>query len=113
MTTASKNPTYPTSDYPGGATTAEAGEALGRAKQGAQQAAERLGEKAAYAKEQVKEGYDQAKEALSAGMQDLDALQEEWLANARGYVQAHPLVSVTAALAIGVLLARLMAPPPR
>ena len=111
MTTASKNPTYPTSDYSGGAATAEAGEALGRVKQGAQQAAERLGEKAAYAKEQVKEGFEQASEALSAGMENLDALQEEWLAGMRGYVQAHPLVSVTAALAVGVLLARLMTPP--
>lgn len=107
MTT--KTPSYPTSDYSSGAAGA-AGETIERATQGAQQAAERLSEKAAYAKEQIKSGYEQASAALSAGMEDLGELQEEWLASARGYVQQHPLVSVAAALAIGVLLARLLPP---
>ncbi len=107
--TASKNPSYPTSDYSGSAGGA-ASETMERATQTAQQASERLAEKAAYAKEQIKSGYEQASAALHAGVEDLSELQEEWLASARGYVQQHPLVSVAAALAIGMLLARLMPP---
>lgn len=104
-----KTPSYPTSDYSGEAT-GTASETIERATQGAQQASERLSEKAAYAKEQIKSSYEQASAALSAGMEDLGELQEEWLASARGYVQQHPLVSVAAALAIGMLLARLLPP---
>jgi len=107
MTTASKTPSYPTSDYSGSAEGA-ASETMERAAQTAQQASERLAEKAAYAKEQIKSGYEQASAALSAGVDDLNELQEEWLASARGYVQQHPLVSVAAAIAVGMLLARLI-----
>lgn len=111
MSTTSKTPSYPTSDYAGSATAASS-QTLDRAKQSAQEAAERLSEKAHVAAEQMKEGIGEAREALGTGLEDLNALQEEWLASARGYVQEHPLVSVAVALAAGMLLARLLVTPP-
>lgn len=112
MSTTSKTPSYPTSDYTDTGTAAAAGsQTLDRAKQSAQEAAERLSEKAHAAAGQMKEGIGEAREALGAGLEDLNALQEEWLASARGYVQEHPLVSVAVALAAGMLLARLLVTP--
>lgn len=110
MTTASKTPTYPTSDYSGAAAAAasQAGEAAERAAQSVRETTERLGEHASAAGEQIKAGFDQATEALGAGIDDLKALQQEWLASVRGYVQEHPLVSVAAAIAAGVIIARLI-----
>lgn len=107
MTTASKTPTYPTSsDYSSAA--ASAGEAAERAAQSVRETTERLGEQASVAGEQIKAGFNQATEALGAGIDDLKALQQEWLASVRGYVQEHPLVSVAAAIAAGVIIARLI-----
>lgn len=107
MSTLSNSPAYPTSDH-ASAAAATGGEMLDRARQIAQEAAGRLGDRAGVAAEQMKQGIGQAGEALSAGLDDMNALQEEWLANARGYVQEHPLVSVAVALAAGMLLARML-----
>lgn len=115
-----RNPSYPTSnDYATGSATAAgtgtatgigatAGETLDRAMRDAQDTASRLGDRTAAATEHMKANLGQAGEALSAGLDDLNALQEEWMAGARAYIQEHPLVAVAGALAAGMLLARLL-----
>lgn len=109
-----RNPSYPTSnDYATGSATGTgagttAGEILDRTVQDAEDTASRLGDRAAAATEHMKANLGQAGNALSAGLDDLNALQEEWMAGARAYIQEHPFVAVAGALAAGILLARLL-----
>jgi ElaB/YqjD/DUF883 family membrane-anchored ribosome-binding protein len=74
---------------------------VNRAAQTAHRAVDRVAEKAAPAVER-------ATTALQARADQLGELQERWVVESRTYVREHPFTSVAAALAAGMLLARLL-----
>lgn len=81
---------------------------VSRAAQTAHRAVDRMAEKAAPAVERLKGGVDEATTALQARADQLGELQERWVVESRAYVREHPFTAMAAALAAGMLLARLL-----
>ncbi len=72
-----------------------------------------VAEKAVPAVERLRSGVSEASERLQARADQLGQLQERWVEDSRNYVREHPFTSVAAALAAGMLLARLLWPERR
>jgi len=81
---------------------------VNRAAESAHRAVDRVAEKAAPAVERLKTGVDEATSALQARADQFGAMQERWVVESRNYVREHPFTSIAAALAAGMLLARLL-----
>ncbi len=100
-----------TGTLPGNAaSTASADDIVNRAAETAHRAVDRMAEKAVPAVERVKSGVNEATTMLQARADQLGQLQERWVEDSRNYVREHPFTSVAAALAAGMLLARLLWP---
>lgn len=70
--------------------------------------AARITETAQQALERITRAAHDAAERLSERSEELWALQGRAMESARGYAKQHPVVTVGVAIAIGVLLARLI-----
>jgi len=80
---------------------------LERLVQGAHQAVDSLAAKAGPAVERLKSSMDTASESMHQRADQLNAMQEEWIESARTTVREHPLASLAAAVAVGMLISRL------
>jgi|GEM_PF-1228915 len=89
-----------------GATSAE--DRVNRLAQGAHAAVDRIAEKAIPAVQRLRGGANSAAATLRTRADDLDGMQRRWVESSRGCVRNHPLVSVGAAVAAGMILSRLM-----
>jgi ElaB/YqjD/DUF883 family membrane-anchored ribosome-binding protein len=93
--------------------TMTADEMVNRAAETAHRAVDRVAEKAMPAVERVRSGVSEAATVLQARADQFGQLQERWVEESRSYVREHPFTSVAAALAAGMLLARLLWPEHR
>jgi ElaB/YqjD/DUF883 family membrane-anchored ribosome-binding protein len=93
---------------PGFETAAAAENAVNRAAQSAHAMVDRVAEKAGPTVERVRSGINSASETLETGVEHFGEMQDRWLEDCRGCVRDHPLASVGLAVAVGVLLSRLM-----
>lgn len=80
---------------------------LDRFVQGAHQAVDSLAAKAAPAVERLKSSMGSASDSMHERADQLGAMQEEWIESARATVREHPLASLAAAVAVGMLISRL------
>ena len=80
-----------------------------RVVQGAHEAVDRIADKAIPAVERLRGAYDDAADTLKARADQAVDLKDEWTESLRMTVREHPLASIGAALALGVILARLTA----
>ena len=76
----------------------------------AHQAVDQVADKVEPAREKLHEGVDQAASAVKARADRLDRLQDQWLASARSCVREHPIASVVSAVALGMLVQKIMSP---
>jgi len=90
-----------------GSTGMSADRTLERLVQGAHQAVDSLAAKAGPAVERLKSSMDTASESMHQRADQLNAMQEEWIESARTTVREHPLASLAAAVAVGMLISRL------
>ncbi len=88
---------------------AAADDVMNRVVQGAHETVDRVAEKAGPAVERLKSGVSSAAESLQAHAEEFGAMQEQWVQNARGCVRDHPLATVAVALAVGMLVSRIVA----
>lgn len=79
---------------------------LNQAVQGAHETLDRLADRAAPAVRQLGESVSAAEDALHAKASQWRDTGDEWVEGARGVVRDHPLVAVAAAVAVGMLIAR-------
>jgi len=79
-----------------------------RLVQGAHAAVDRVAEKAMPAVARARAGIDEAAGALRERRRQLGDMQAELTADAREQVRAHPLTSLVAAFAAGLVVARLL-----
>ena len=80
---------------------------LDRFVQGAHQAVDSLAAKAGPAVERLKSSMGTASDSMHQRADQLNALQEEWIESARATVREHPIASLAAAVAVGMLISRL------
>ena len=80
---------------------------LSRVVQGAHQTIDRLAESAAPHVQRLEQGVTTASDTLHARADQAREVSDEWAENLRSTVRENPLASVAAALAIGLLLAKL------
>ena len=80
---------------------------LERLVQGAHQAVDSLAAKAGPAVERLKSSMGTASESMQQRADQLNAMQEEWIESARATVREHPIASLAAAVAVGMLISRL------
>ena len=115
-TPTSSNP-FPTSDAPmagdvGGMSGMSSGvsssETVNRVVQGAHQAVDRIAERAAPVVERLKSSMSGASDSMHSGVDQFSAMQEEWVETARTTVREHPIASLAAAVAAGVLLSKIL-----
>jgi ElaB/YqjD/DUF883 family membrane-anchored ribosome-binding protein len=102
---------FPKSEVPpvgGTSSTMTADDMVTRAAETAHRAVDRVAEKAVPAVERLKSGVSEATQVLHARADQLGHLQERWVEDSRNYVREHPFTSVAAALAAGMLLAKLL-----
>jgi ElaB/YqjD/DUF883 family membrane-anchored ribosome-binding protein len=76
--------------------------------QSAHQAVDRVASRAAPAIDQARSAAAHAGEAVSARLDDLTAMQDEWMESMRDQVRAHPLAVVGVAVLAGLLIGRIM-----
>lgn len=86
---------------------APAAQLLKRVVQGAHDTIDRLADSAAPTVLQLGASVSGAGDALQAKTDQLRTTRDEWSANLRATVRSKPLVSVAAALALGVFIARI------
>jgi ElaB/YqjD/DUF883 family membrane-anchored ribosome-binding protein len=82
-------------------------ELLNRVVQGAHASLDRLAESATPQVQQLEAGLAAAGDTLQAGADQVRHTRDEWAESLRSTVRDHPLATVAAALAAGVLIARL------
>jgi predicted RNA-binding Zn ribbon-like protein len=82
-------------------------EMLTRVVKGAHETIDRLAEGAAPSLEQLEQGLAQTGEVLHGRAEQWRATGDEWAETLRGSVREHPLAALAAALAMGVVIARL------
>lgn len=82
-------------------------ERMERVVQSAHQAVDTLAAKAAPLVDRFSSGLDGASSSVHDRADQLTAMQEEWVESARTTVREHPLASIAAAVAVGMLLSRL------
>ena len=80
---------------------------LNRVVQGAHQAIDKLAETAAPHVQRLEQGVHSTSDTLHARADQARELSDEWTESLRTTVRENPLASVAAALAIGLLLAKL------
>ena len=78
-----------------------------RAAEGAHDTIDRLEAQAAPAAEKLRDQLDTTGEMLHARADQMRQMGREWRDGVRSSVREHPLTTIAAALALGVLLARL------
>lgn len=81
---------------------------LERVVQGAHETIDRLAERAAPHAQRVEEGVARANELLHERADEARELSQEWVDSLRNTVREHPLAALAAAVAAGMLIARLM-----
>ena len=115
-TPTSSNP-FPTSDAPmsgdvggmsGMSSSVSSSETVNRVVQGAHQAVDRIAERAAPVVERLKSSMSGASDSMHSGVDQFSAMQEEWVETARTTVREHPIASLAAAVAAGVLLSKIL-----
>ena len=84
-----------------------AGERLTRVVQGAHDTIDRLADQAAPQLQRLEQGIAGASDALQGQAHRLRETGEQWTESLRGSVRDNPLSAMAAALALGVLIARL------
>ena len=82
-------------------------EVLDRVVRGAHETVDRLAETVAPHVQRLSQGFDQAGDTMHSRAGEMRELGDEWTASLRTTVREHPVAAVVAALALGVLLARL------
>lgn len=82
-------------------------ERMERVVQSAHQAVDTLAAKAAPLVDRFSSGLDGASGQMHDRADQLTAMQEEWVESARTTVREHPLASLAAAVAVGMLISRL------
>lgn len=75
----------------------------------AHQTIDQLADKADPTREKLHSSVDQAAEAIKAKADRLGKVQDEWMTSMRECVREHPIASIATALAVGMLLDRLLA----
>jgi len=85
-----------------------ADDVVNRAAESAHRAVDRVAEKAAPAVERLATGVNEAAAVMHQRADQLGAMQERWVVESRNYVREHPFASMAAALAAGMVLARLL-----
>jgi len=80
---------------------------LGQVVQGAHNTVDRLAESAAPHVQRLQEGVNSASEMLHARTDQAREVGDEWAESLRTTVREHPLASLAAALAIGIVVAKL------
>ena len=98
----SGTPLMPHGDHPHAA-----GDLMTRVVQGTHDTIDRLAERATPQLAQLERGLSQAGDALHDKADSMRATGDEWTENLRSSVRDHPLAALTAALAVGVLIARI------
>jgi ElaB/YqjD/DUF883 family membrane-anchored ribosome-binding protein len=83
-----------------------ASQTVDRLAQTAHQAVDRVAAAAAPAVEKLRMRANTATEALHAKADELGAMEEQWVANARSAVRDHPLAAVAIGVFVGVLIGR-------
>ena len=79
-----------------------------RAVKGAHETIDRMAERATPPLAQIEHGLAQTGEVLHDKAEQWRATGDEWAESLRGSVREHPLAAVAAALAVGVVIARLV-----
>jgi ElaB/YqjD/DUF883 family membrane-anchored ribosome-binding protein len=82
-------------------------EMMTRVVKGAHETIDHLAERATPPLEQLEHGLAQTGEVLHAKAEQWRTTGDEWAESLRGSVREHPLAAVAAALAVGVVIARL------
>jgi ElaB/YqjD/DUF883 family membrane-anchored ribosome-binding protein len=82
-------------------------EMFARVVQGAHDTVDRLAETAAPHVQRLAQGVDSASETLSARADQVRQTGDEWADSLRTTVRENPLAAIAAALAVGVVIARL------
>jgi ElaB/YqjD/DUF883 family membrane-anchored ribosome-binding protein len=100
-------PSPSTGTFPSPVTGADTGGKLDRTAQAAHEKVDQLADKAEPVRERLHEGVDSAVTAVKFQVERLDRLQDAWITGARDCVREHPLASVAAAVAAGMLIERL------
>ena len=80
---------------------------MARVVQGAHETVDRLAETAAPQVQRVQEGVSSASEMLNANVDKMKEVSDEWAESLRGRVRENPLMALAAALAVGMVIARL------
>jgi ElaB/YqjD/DUF883 family membrane-anchored ribosome-binding protein len=84
-----------------------AAELLTRVVKGAHETIDQIAERATPPLEQLAQGLSQTGEALHDKAEQWRTTGDEWAESLRGSVREHPLAALAAALAVGVVIARL------
>ena len=74
----------------------------------AHQAVDRVAERAGPAVDQMRNAAERATDVVGAKLDDLSAMQEEWMESMRDQVRTHPLAVVGFAVLAGLLLGRMI-----
>lgn len=107
----SRIPVPDTSMLPGSETAPPAAVGLLKhAMQGAHDAVDRLADAAVPAVHQLGDRASAAAEAVTVKTRQLRDLSDDWVDGARATVRRHPLTALAAALALGVVIARVAGP---
>jgi ElaB/YqjD/DUF883 family membrane-anchored ribosome-binding protein len=77
-----------------------------RAARGAHETVDRLAEKAAPAVDRLKETYAGVSQSVQSHAEEWMHKEQEMVESTRTYVREHPMASVAAAMAVGMLLGR-------
>jgi len=81
---------------------------MNRVVQGAHQAVDRIAERAAPVVERLKTSMTGASDSMHSSVEQWSAMQEEWVETARTTVREHPIASLAAAVAAGMVLSKLL-----
>ena len=95
------------SSFPSSAASADTSGKIDRAAQAAHDTVDRLVDKTEPVRERLHERVESAATTVKSKVDRLDSLQDAWLTSARDCVREHPLASVLAGVAAGMLLERL------
>ena len=95
-------------DLSGLGSSAGSSDPMNRVVQGAHQAVDRIAERAAPVVERLKSHMSGASDSMHTSVEQWSAMQDEWVETARTTVREHPIASLAAAVAAGVVLSKLL-----
>jgi len=90
------------------ASPAAAEEAVQRVARGAHTLVDQTTKKVGPTIDRLRNGLNNAAEAVQSTTRELSEIQERWVANSRDCVRDHPLTAISIAFAAGMLVRRLM-----